>query len=230
MVRSHADEMGEITLWISGSQQNGSEPKDPDFLMFSATTRDETGRATRVLAAFITCTIRIDWVTFRSLTSRSQSRAWKADVFCRQPNPALRCKELERYRTSWKVLWLSRLLFIFSRNPSSYKRSRLHTHTHKCKMEVFDLIKHSVPQHPADLVSIDAVHFLLHGRVGLEHRKQNFNRCVQRAVVRSHRNKTENNRGSANVQETVRCAPRGERTHAWSKDAACLSVFRRLSC
>ncbi len=68
----------------------------------------------------------IHWTFMVKLTSRSHSRAWKAGVFCRQPDPGPSSTELERYRTNWKVLWLTRLRFIFSRKASSYKESKLY--------------------------------------------------------------------------------------------------------
>lgn len=65
----------------------------------------------------------------------------------------------------------------------------------------------------ADLVSVDTVHFLLHGRTGLQHRKKNFNSCIQRAVIWCHCNYTENNCRPSNIQETSGCTLWGEHTY-----------------
>ncbi|TNN71819.1 hypothetical protein EYF80_017990 [Liparis tanakae] len=56
-----------------------------------------------------------------------------------------------------------------------------------------------LPTGPTYLISIDSVHFLLHGEVGLQHRKKNFDSCIQRAIIWRHCNETENNCWSADV-------------------------------
>lgn len=77
-----------------------------------------------------------------------------------------------------------------------------------------------------DLISVDAVHFLLHGTVGLQHRSKNFNSCIQRAVIWSHCNQTENNRGPTNTEETIGCTAGTEHTHTWKEEARSLANVR----
>lgn len=156
------------------------------------------------------------------LTSRSHSKALKAGMFWTNPEPEFSSWELVRHRTSCTVLLLISFLFILSRKASICSEIEMfqkHIWAQLSMMRGPNVIK------PTDLVSVDAVHFLLHDRVGLQHREENLHSCIQRAVVWCHRNQTQNKSRSANIQETIGCTAGSECTHAYKRAATSSETY-----